>query len=66
MIKWLRRIFEKIFSKKIKMLEASKEKNFIDNKKNDFRISLKQEADPEQEDGSGYKIVKRLNLEDMI
>lgn len=33
MIKWLRRIFEKIFSKKIKMLEASKEKNFIDNKK---------------------------------
>lgn len=66
MIKWLKKIFKKMFSKKVELLEEPKRINIINDDKTNFKILLKQQANPEQDDGSGYKIIKRLKLEEMI
>ena len=66
MIKWLKEIFKKMFSKQVLMIEEPKNIDVVVNNKSDFRIQLKQQADPEQDDGSGYKIINKLRLEDMV
>ena len=66
MIKWFKKIFERIFSSKILMLEEQKNIEVVRENKSDFRMHLKQQADPEQDDGSGYRIINKLRLEDMV
>lgn len=64
---WFKKILEKIFIKKRTklLMEAEVSTNFEDNK-NDFLFNLKKEADVEQDDGNGYKIIRYIRLKDMV
>ena len=67
MIVWLKKIINTFFLKdKAKTIEAPKIVNNIQNNKNDFIVSLKRQADVEQDDGNGYRIISNLRLEDMV
>ena len=63
---WLKRISNEIpIKNNTKELKATNE-NAIESIKNDFRINLRQSANLEIDNGNGYGIAKRHNLEDMI
>lgn len=67
MIRWFKRIINNLFFRnKVKMLKAPKVFNAIQDDRNDFIVSLKKQADIEQDDGNGYRIIKNLRLEDMV
>jgi len=64
---WIKELIEKLFFRnKIKMLEAPKIVDNIENNRNEFIMDLKRQADVEQDDGNGYKIIPNLRLEDMV
>ena len=66
-MEWLKQIFKRIFCKnKIKLLEEPKVITELQNKKNDFFIELRRQAEVEADDGNGYKIIKNINLWDMV
>lgn len=64
---WIKELIEKLFFRnKIKMLEAPKMVDNIENNRTEFIMDLKRQADIEQDDGNGYKIIPNLRLEDMV
>lgn len=64
---WIKKLIERLFFKnKIKMIEAPKIFNNIQNNRNEFIFSIKRQADIEQDDGNGYRIIQNLRLEDMV
>lgn len=64
---WIKELIEKLFFRnKIKMLEAPKIVDNIENNRNEFIMDLKRQSDVEQDDGNGYKIIPNLRLEDMV
>ncbi len=66
-MEWLRKIIQKLFRKNdVKLIEAPKKINDTENIKKDFLRDLQQQANPECDDGNGYKIIPNLKLKDMI
>lgn len=64
---WIRELIEKLFFRnKIKMLQEPKIFDNIEQDRNEFVMELKRQADTEQDDGNGYKIISNLRLEDMV
>ena len=64
---WLRKILEKIFLKnKRKLLEEPKVSSLLKDNKNDFLLDLKKQAEVEQDEGNGYKIIRNIRLKDMV
>lgn len=64
---WIKELIEKLFFRnKIKMLEAPKIVDNIENNRNEFIMDLKRQSDVEKDDGNGYKIIPNLRLEDMV
>lgn len=64
---WIKELIDKLFFRnKIKMIEAPKIFNNIQNNRNEFIVSIKRQADIEQDDGNGYRIIQNLRLEDMV
>lgn len=64
---WIKDLIERLFLKnKIKMIEAPKIYNNIENNRNDFIVSIKRQVNIEQDDRNGYKIISNLRLEDMV
>lgn len=64
---WIKKLIERLFFKnKIKMIEAPKIFNNIQNNRNEFIFFIKRQADIEQDDGNGYRIIQNLRLEDMV
>ena len=63
---WLKKLINKILKKnKTKLLETSQ---IFENEKQDngFGMDLKRLANPEIDDGNGYKINRKLKLKEMI
>ena len=52
MIRWMERIFKKLFRNNVKLIEESKQIQNIDDRKKDFKISLMEQAHPDQNDGN--------------
>lgn len=64
---WLKELIERLFFRnKTKLLEAPKIVQNVENNRNNFIIDLKRQADVEQDDGNGYKIIQNIRLEDMV
>lgn len=64
---WIKELIEKLlFRNRIKMIEAPKTFNNIEENRNEFIVTLRRQADVEQDDGNGYKIIKNMKLGDMI
>lgn len=64
---WIKELIERLFFRnKIKMIEAPKIFNNIEDNRNEFISSLKRQADVEQDDRNGYKVIPNLRLEDMV
>lgn len=64
---WIKELIERLFFRnKIKMIEAPKMFNDIKDNRNEFIVALKRQADVEQDDRNGYKIIPNLRLEDMV
>ncbi len=66
-MEWLKKLIRKLLKKdEIKLIEMPKEKETIKAVGNNFKLKLKQSADPERDDRNGYKIIKNIRLRDMI
>lgn len=66
-MEWLKRIIKKLFKKDtIKLIEEPKNIKRLENSRENFVLSLVQNADLEQNDGNGYKINSNVRLKDMI
>lgn len=64
---WLKRIIKRLFKKeKIKLIEEPKNIKKLGNTRENFVLSLVQNADLERDDGNGYKINSNVRLKDMI
>lgn len=64
---WIKELIDRLFFRnKVKMIEAPKIFNNIENNRNEFIMDLKRKADAEQDDGNGYKIIPQLNLKEMV
>lgn len=66
-MEWLKRIIKKLFKKDtIKLIEEPKNIRRLENSRDNFLLSLVQNADLERNDGNGYKINSNVRLRDMI
>lgn len=66
-MEWLKRIIKRLFKKeKIKLIEEPKNIKKLRNTRENFVLSLVQNADLERDDGNGYKINSNVRLKDMI
>jgi len=66
-MEWLKRIIKRLFKKeKIKLIEEPKNIKKLGNTRENFVLSLVQNADLERDDGNGYKINSNVRLKDMI
>ncbi|CDE82446.1 unknown [Clostridium sp. CAG:273] len=64
---WIKRILNKFLKKdNIKLIEEPRKSKEIKNSREDFVLSLVQNADLERNDGNGYKINSNVSLKDMI
>lgn len=64
---WIKRILNKFLKKdNIKLIEEPRKSKEIKNSREDFALSLVQNADLERNDGNGYKINSNVSLKDMI
>lgn len=64
---WIKRILNKFLKKdNIKLIEEPRKSKEIKNLREDFALSLVQNADLERNDGNGYKINSNVSLKDMI
>ena len=64
---WIKRILNKFLKKdNIKLIEEPRKSKEIKNSREDFVLSLVQNADVERNDGNGYKINSNVSLKDMI
>lgn len=64
---WIKRIINKFLKRdNIKLIEEPRESKEIKNAREDFVLSLVQNADLERNDGNGYKINSNVRLKDMI
>lgn len=66
-MEWLKRIIKKLLKKDtIKLIEEPKNIKESENSRENFVLSLVQNADLERNDGNGYKINSNVRLKDMI
>lgn len=66
-MEWLKQLMEKIFFRnRIKLLEEPKKFINTKNEANEFFLELKKQAEVEQDDGNGYKIIQNIKLMDMV
>ena len=66
-MEWLKRIIKKLLKKDtIKLIEEPKNIKESENSRENFVLSLVQNADLECNDGNGYKINSNVRLKDMI
>lgn len=64
---WIKRILNKFLKKdNIKLIEEPRKSKEIKNSREDFVLSLVQNADLERNDGNGYKINSNVSLKDII
>ena len=60
---WIKRILNKFLKKdNIKLIEEPRKSKEIKNSREDFALSLVQNADLERNDGNGYKINSNVSL----
>lgn len=63
----LKRIFQKLFKKnEIKLIDKPKNIEKSEVTRNDFILSLRQDADLERDDRNGYRIIPNIKLKDMV
>lgn len=64
---WLKEIIKKLFFRnKIKLLNEPEQIINNENEKNEFFINLRRQAEVEQDEGNGYKIIQNVKLGDMV
>ncbi len=66
-MEWLKRIIKRLLKKDtIKLIEEPKHIKRWEDPRENFLLSLVQNADLERNDGNGYKINSNVRLRDMI
>lgn len=66
-MEWFKRLIRKLLKKDtMKLIEAPKNINKLEDLHSKFVLELVQNADLERNDGNGYKIDSNIRLKDMI